>query len=208
MLNLGNAGGFIFDCAGSLLDTLAAGDEAERDLFEQAGPLTQEQEDEIHSAPIEQAAAILHAKYGVGDSSQGVLAHLDDHLLPFYRDHSVALPGAVAFVRKVSQAGVPCVVVSSSPRRYLEAGLARAGILGCFRDLVTTDEAGCSKQEFPIYERALELLGSTREATWAVDDAPYALAVMKDFGLNTIAVGPRHDSTQADIRVPSLEALL
>ena len=54
---------------------------------------------------------------------------------------------------------------------------------------VTTDETGCSKQDFAIYERAIAELGSTRETTWAVDDAPYAIGVMGDFGLNTIAVG-------------------
>ena len=76
------------------------------------------------------------------------------------------------------------------------------------RELVTTDETGCSKQDFAIYERALDILGSSREATWAVDDAPYALAVMHDFGLNTIAVGPRHATVAATVNTPTLESLL
>ena len=189
MFNLGETSGMMFDCDGTLLDTLDAWDEAERDLFAQAGQLTQEQEDEIHSAPIEKAAAILHEQYGVGESAEAVLAHLDGFLLPYYRDQACALPGVVEFVRKVHAAGVPCVVVSSSPRRYLEAGLAHVGVLDCFSELITTDETGCSKQDFAIYERALGVLGSSRETTWAVDDAPYAIAVMRRFGLNTVAVG-------------------
>lgn len=189
MFNFQEISGFIFDCDGTLLDTLDAWDEAERDLFAQAGPLTQQQEDDIHSAPIEQAALILHETHGVGESAEAVLAHLDDFLLPFYRDKAVALPGAVAFVQAVADAGIPCVVLSSSPRRYLEAGLAHVGLLDCFTELVTTDESGCSKQDFAIYERALKVLDAPRERVWAVDDAPYAIAVMRDFGLNTIAVG-------------------
>ena len=66
------AKGFIFDCDGTLLDTLDAWDEAERDLFAESGPLTQEQEDEIHSAPIEDAARIFHEKYGVGKSAAAI----------------------------------------------------------------------------------------------------------------------------------------
>ena len=81
MFDFTMADGFIFDCDGTLLDTLDAWDEAERDLFAQAGELTQAQEDEIHAAPIEQAAAILHERYGVGESAEDVLAHLDGHLL-------------------------------------------------------------------------------------------------------------------------------
>ena len=192
------ARGFIFDCDGTLLDTLDAWDKAEADLFAQAGPLTQEQADEIHAAPIERAAELFHNRYGVGESAQAVLTHLDGHLLPYYRDEARAMPGACEFVRAVAARGVPCVVVSSSPRRYLDAGLRRVGIRECFLDLVTTDEVGASKQEPQIYERALQVLGSPKGATWAVDDAPYAVAYMSAFGLRTVGVGAGDSKERAD----------
>lgn len=182
------AKGFIFDCDGTLLDSLDAWREAEAPLFAQTGQLTREQQDAIHSAPIERSAELFY-EHGAGESAEAVLALLDGYLLDYYATRSVALPGAAEFVRAVCDAGVPCVVLSSSPRRYLEAGLGHVGLLECFNELVTTDETGCSKQDFAIYERALSILGSRPESTWAVDDAPYAIAVMRDFGLNTIAVG-------------------
>jgi len=188
MVNFATAKGFIFDCDGTLLDSLGAWEEAESPLFAQTGPLTQAQEDEIHSAPFAQAAELFHTKYGVGESAQDVYDHLDGFLLRYYRDEAQALPGACELVRSISSAGVPCVVLSSSPRRFLEAGLRRVGILDCFADLVTTDEAGVSKQDPAIYARALEILGADRGDVWAVDDAPYAIGVMADFGLNTIGV--------------------
>lgn len=207
MFDFTMADGFIFDCDGTLLDTLDAWDEAERDLFAQAGELTQAQEDEIHAAPIEQAAAILHERYGVGKSAEDVLAHLDNHLLPHYRDISVPMAGALEFVRAVHERGIPCVVVSSSPRRYLAAGLERAGVLDCFKELVSTDEVGASKQDLKIYEVAVRELGCEASRVWAVDDAPYAIAVMHEFGLKTICAGPRK-SDVADINVETLEELL
>ena len=207
MFDFTMADGFIFDCDGTLLDTLNAWADAERDLFAQAGELTQAQEDEIHAAPIEQAAAILHERYGVGKSAEDVLAHLDNHLLPHYRDISVPMAGALEFVRAVHERGIPCVVVSSSPRRYLAAGLERAGVLDCFKELVSTDEAGASKQDCKIYEVAVRELGCDAARVWAVDDAPYAIAVMHEFGLKTICAGPR-DSDVADINVSTLLELL
>lgn len=207
MFDFEEADGFIFDCDGTLLDTLDAWDDAERDLFAQSGPLTQEQEDEIHAAPIEQAAVLFHERYGVGESSAAVLAHLDGFLIPYYGEQSQAMPGAIEFVREVHRRGIPCVVVSSSPRRYLEAGLARAGVLHCFKALVSTDEVGASKQDFAIYEAAVRELGCETGRVWAVDDAPYAIAVMHDFGLKTVCVGSR-SSEAADIDVRSLEELL
>ena len=207
MFDFTMADGFIFDCDGTLLDTLDAWEDAERDLFAQAGELTQAQEDEIHAAPIEQAAAILHERYGVGESAEDVLAHLDGHLLPHYRDISVPMKGALEFVREVHERGIPCVVVSSSPRRYLAAGLERAGVLDCFKELVSTDEVGASKQDFKIYEVAVRELGCDAARVWAVDDAPYAIAVMHEFGLKTICAGQRK-SDVADINVETLEELL
>ncbi len=207
MFDFKSVGGFIFDCDGTLLDTLGAWAEAERDLFAQAGPLTQEQEDEIHAAPIELAAEILHEKYGVGASGADVLAHLDGYLVSYYGDTSEPLPGAVEFVRAAREEGIPCVVVSSSPRRYLEAGLDRAGVLGCFEELISTDEAGVSKQDSAIYDIAVEKLGCERQRVWAIDDAPYAIAVMHDCGLRTVCVGDR-ESRDADINVRELTELL
>lgn len=207
MFDFESADGFIFDCDGTLLDTLDAWDEAERDLFVQTGPLTQEQEDEIHAAPIEQAAAIFHERYGVGDSAADVLAHLDGFLIPFYGEQSKPMAGAIEFVREVHRRNIPCVVVSSSPRRYLAAGLERAGILECFKELVSTDEVGASKQDFAIYEAAVRELGCDAARVWAVDDAPYAIGVMHEFGLKTICVGTR-SSEAADMDVASLFELL
>lgn len=188
MIRLEDARGFIFDCDGTLLDSLGAWDEAECELFAQAGALTQEQEDEIHASPIDEAARILHERYGVFDSAAEVLSHLDGHLLPAYAS-AKAMPGACDFVRDVACRNIPCVVLSSSPRRFLETGLGHVGILDCFLGLVTTDEVGASKQERAIYERALEILGSTWDDTWAVDDAPYAIQCMESFGIKTLGVG-------------------
>jgi len=150
---------------------------------------------------------LLHERYGVGSSAEEVLAHLDGFLIPFYGEKSQVLAGVIEFVGAARERGIPCVVVSSSPRRYLEAGLTRAGILDCFKALISTDEAGFSKQEFGIYEVAEKALGCSRDRIWALDDAPYAIAVMHEFGFKTICVGKRN-SENADINVDSIEELL
>ena len=207
MFDFKNVGGFVFDCDGTLLDTIGAWDEAEEELFSQIGPMTQEQENEIHAAPIERAAEILHERYGVGASSADVLAHFDNFLIPYYGEKANPMVGAIEFVRAARSHGIPCVVVSSSPRRYLEAGLRRAGILDCFSALISTDEVGASKQDFAIYEVAEHELGCNRDRIWAVDDAPYAIAVMHEFGMNTICVGHRH-SEFAELDIETLAELL
>ena len=188
MEGFNTAAGYIFDCDGTLLDTLDAWERAEAPLFAQTGPLSQAQEDEIHSAPIEQAARIFHERYGVGESADAVLAHLDGYLLGYYADEARALPGAVELVRRLAERAL-LVVVSSSPRRYLEAGLERIGILDCFAELLSTEDMALSKQDPAIYREALRVLGSTAERTWAFDDAPYAVSVMRRAGLKVVGLG-------------------
>ena len=187
MFDFSQARGFIFDCDGTLLDSLGAWEQAEAPLFAEAGELTLEQEDELHAAPFDECARMFHEKYGVGESSRAVWEHLEGFLLPFYRDRACALPGAVEFVRAAHEQGIPCVVLSSSPVRYLRAGLERAGIAECFVELISTEDLGVSKQDAAIYEHAVETLGADAGEIWCVDDAPYAIKVMHDFGFKTIA---------------------
>ena len=111
------------------------------------------------------------------------------------------------FVLRAKELGIPCVVVSSSPKRYLAEGLARAGILECFKALVTTDTVGSSKQEPAIYQAAVDELGCAPDRVWAFDDAPYAIAAMHAFGLKTACVGNR-SSQFADLNPQSFEELL
>ena len=207
--------GVVFDCDGTVLDTLGAWEEAERELFAQTGPLTQEQEDRIHAAPIEEACRIMHEEYGVGNSAEEIMAHLDGYLMPYYREKAKVLPGVIELVRALEREGITFAIMSSSPRRYLEAGLGNVGLLGAFFDIITTDEIGCAKDDEKMFERAISVLDSNKEATWVIDDAPYALRAMKAWGFKTIAPlngcseeRARQLEQVADIVVPTLEALL
>jgi len=215
MFNLNEIKGLIFDCDGTLLDSMGAWDDAERDLFAEAGEMTFEEEAELHASDIEDACAILHDRFGVGESSEALFAYFEGILMDFYSNKVKALPGACELVRTAQDAGVPCVVLSSSPRRYLEAGLERAGILDCFAELVTTGEAGVPKTDPAIYRKAMDIMGSTLETTWAFDDAVYAVRVMESLGIRTVApLNGRAGETEEQLReaatlvVNTLEELL
>ena len=207
--------GFIFDCDGTLLDTLGAWEEVEAPLFAEAGDLTDDEQDEIHAVPFRECASIFHDRYGVGESTEAVWNYLEGYLMDFYAHQSEPLPGAVDFVRAVHAAGVPCVVLSSSPRRYLEAGLQRAGILDCFCELISTEDVNLSKQSPEIYQLACDILHAQPKDIWAVDDAAYAVKVMGTAGFNTIApVNGRGEDVErkvaeaATVVVDTLEDLL
>ncbi len=186
---LQNASGFIFDCDGTLLDSMPIWDVVEQDLMQASGhDFTQEELEEVRAAPIAEAGRIFHEKYGLGNSSKEVVDRIDDQLLGFYRSSVNPLPGAVAFVEKIHELGIPCTVVSSSPKRYIDAGFMRCGMYDRFVKVISTEDDGISKRDPQIFLNAIEAMGSDIATTWGADDSIYAIKVMKDMGLNTIGV--------------------
>jgi HAD superfamily hydrolase (TIGR01509 family) len=208
--------GLVFDCDGTLLDTMPAWNEEEARMTELTGvPWTQEMYEEIRAVPLNEGARIYHERYGVGESPEAVLQLIDGMLIDFYRDKSVALPGARELLERARSLGIPCVVVTSSPQRYVVPGLRRAGLDGYFRRIITTDDVGLSKQDPRIWQIALRELGAQPETSWGLDDSVYAVKVMNQVGMNTVGAydcdetGTFEDlAAVADIAVHSLEELL
>ena len=209
------ASGILFDCDGTLLNTMDVWNKTEEALFALATePFTHEQLDEIRSVPIERGAELFHA-HGVAESPQGVLDFLDTMLMDFYANQAEALPGVNELLAQIENAHIPCVVVTSSPLRYVEAGLACAGITFPFAGIVTTDEVGMAKSDPAIYRHALSLIDAQVETSWGVDDALYAVRTMNACGLRTVGTYECDETAtfeqleaEATIAVRSLEELL
>lgn len=208
--------GLIFDCDGTLLDTMPAWNQLEADFAREAGVvLNDEQLEELRAAPIDECAGIFHNRYGLGESPQDVLGKMDAALMGYYREKATPLSGVVSLLEQARTRGIPCVVVTSSPERYVVAGLRHAGIAGYFERLITTDGVGLSKQDTRIWELALDILGSTPETTWGFEDSVYAVKVMRKVGIRTVGAWDCDETgtyeqlaAAADIAVRSLEELL
>lgn len=214
--NLQDARGLIFDCDGTLLNTMPAWNELEARFADMAGVvLNIEQLEELRAAPIDECAALFHNKYGLGESPVDVLRMMDDALMGYYQTKADALPGVVELLKQAQELGIPCTVVTSSPVRYVAAGLEHAGIGGCFERVITTDGVGLSKQDVRIWQLALDIMGSTPDTTWGFDDSVYAIKVMNEVGINTIGAYDCDETgtfdelaAVADRAVHSLEELL
>lgn len=182
-----NASGFIFDCDGCLIDSMDAWRRVENHLIDASGiAFTQSMLEDMRAASIDEVARIFHQKYGVMDSIEAILAYIADSMFHFYQDESTLRPGAAAFVEDLRAHGIPCCVVSATPLRFLQAGLAHCGILDLFCDVLSTKETGISKQDPRIYMLALERMGAQAASAWGADDSLYAIRVMNACGISTI----------------------
>ncbi|WP_080800360.1 HAD family hydrolase [Arabiibacter massiliensis] len=181
--------GVIFDCDGTLLDSMGVWREAEADLARRAGiTLSRAETDEITTLTIPECGAFFHERFGLGESAADVVRMIDEFMLEFYRTRAEARPGALAFVQGLAALGAHASVASSSPQPYLQAGLERCGFAPYLDAIVSVDDVGASKREPAVYDRARELMGTALDDTWGVEDSVYAVRTLREAGYRTLGI--------------------
>lgn len=187
--------GAILDCDGTLLDSMGAWRELESMLASAAGTeLSPDHTDVLSKLTIPEEAAFFHKTFGLGRNPDAVVGMIDDFMTAYYHERALERPGAVAFVERLVAAGVRCAVVSSSPQRYLRAGLAKIGLEGMVRAVLSVDDVGMSKRDPRIYLTALGTMDVSAGDGWGIDDSIYAIRSMNTAGLFTIGLHDRDDS--------------
>ena len=183
--------GAVFDCDGTLLDTMGLWYDMEREAARRAGhELTPEQESFLRTCTMEEVGRFFHEELGYGASPAAVVAQINEMAVGYYATKARPRPGVPEFLGALAEAGVTMAVASSSPHCMLDAGIRCAG-LDVFIDvarIVSTDDVGVSKREPAAYDRARALTGAGKDATWVFEDAAYALRTLRAAGYHSVGV--------------------
>lgn len=207
--------GVIFDCDGTLIDSMDAWRDLEGELGRRAGAeLTSEDRQTLCTLNIPESAQYFHDRFGLGASGDEVVGMMDEIMLDFYGNRAVARPGALAFIEGLARHGVVMSVASSSPKPYLEAGLACAGIAPYLEAVVSVEDVHSNKRNPKVYDHTRDLMGTSTSLTWGFEDAIYAVRTLARAGYGTVGVYD-HDlsgtwgqlSAEADLTIRSFEDL-
>lgn len=210
----GSITGAIFDCDGTLLDSLDAWRGLEVMLADEAGiVVTREERATFVSYTIVEVARHFHERHGLGATVDAVVALIDDYMMSYY-ERAAVLPGVVGLLEECARANVRMAVASSSAHSYLEAGLSSAGIRGYFDAVFSVNDVGAPKREPLIFNRARQALGTRAATTWGFDDAVYAIETLGRAGFPTVGIYGGEDGASreemacaATLAVGSLEGV-
>ncbi len=213
MTRVGDIVAVVFDLDGVLLDSEGLWDDVRRGLAAETGrSWPAEATHAMMGMNTAEWSTFLAEEVGIPAQPEAIAAAVIDRMSARYEQSLPLLPGAVQAVQRMA-ACWPLGLASSSPRRLIDAALAAAGVAEEFTATVATDEVGEGKPSPAVYLRAVELLGTDRTGTIAVEDSSNGLRSAAAAGLIVIAIPqpgfpPAPDALNlAALQLRSLDAL-
>jgi HAD superfamily hydrolase (TIGR01509 family) len=178
----------LIDMDGTIVDSEPYWISTEHELVESfGGTWGSEDAHSIVGFDLLDAAVELRDRGGVQMEPQAIVDHLLNGVIAKCQVHLPWRPGARELLIETHEAGVPCVLVTMSWRRFADAVLAEAPD-GVFVGSITGDEVANGKPAPDPYLAAAALLGVDPAECVAIEDSPTGVASALAAGCRTIAV--------------------
>ena len=120
------------------------------------------------------------------------------------------LPGVKLFLARLADAGIPCVVGSSTHRLNIETALEMMGLRPFFRDLVTAEDVSHGKPDPEVFLTAASRIGRRPAECIVFEDAHVGIEAGRAGGFRVVGVAgthPRETLTGAHRIVDRLDEL-
>lgn len=181
--------GAIFDCDGTILDSMKMWRSVCVDFLARYGVFNQEEFlEEAESMNLDEECELIHTKFGIGTSGEALFHELNDMIDEQYTHHVQAFAGIETLLKELDAADIPCVIATASNTTAVWHGLQANHLDSYFQRVFCTYDIGRGK-EFPdIYNAALAFLDTDRASTWVFEDAPFGLKTSQKAGFPTVGI--------------------
>lgn len=182
---------FIFDCDGTLVDSMGMWVGLWPEIAAEYGVrATAADFDKYEHLSMEEECDVVHREMGIAGSAAELETRLREQLEVKYATAVPLRPGVLPFLKEVRAAGIPMAIATSTSRDLVCTCLKACGIDGFFKDVVTTDMVGASKEHPDVYDRALEAAapGAVRADAWVFEDAMFGLITAEAAGYRRVGV--------------------
>lgn len=134
-----DAAAFIFDCDGTLVDSMDAWLSVWPDVAAEFGvPAVAADFDAYEHLSVEQECIEIHRDFGLRGSAEAFEARIRQEMAERYRTRVRALSGVRAFLGQAAAAGIPMAVATSTSADLVVPCLEQNGIAAYFGAVVTT----------------------------------------------------------------------
>lgn len=182
-------GAVVFDCDGTLVDSMPAHFEAWCEalaLYGAGGIFKEDVFLAMGGRPTRDIVVEINDEYDL---------HLDPEAVAFAKREaflkrlsSVTLIDEVAEFAQSLRGKVPMAIASGGSRMVIEKTLAVVGISDWFDEVVTADDVVEGKPAPDVFLKAAKLLGVDPEQCLALDDAPAGIVAARRAGMQVIAI--------------------
>src|SRR4051812_1308373 len=181
-------GAVVFDLDGVLVDSEERWTAAREALTrESGGTWSDSATRDMMGMSAPEWSSYLRCELGVPLSEEEINDDVVARMEASLRDDVPLLPGAVETVRALA-ARWPLAVASSANRSIVELVVELAGLDGCFRAIVSSEEGPRGKPSADVYLEAARRLGVAANGCVAVEDSTNGLRSAHAAGMAVIAV--------------------
>ena len=184
---------FIFDLDGTLLNSLSAWKNAASNYLKTRGiNLPPNLQAQVEQMSLMDGARVLKEHYNLKETPEELVAATIRPVGERYYNDIPAKTYVPQLLSYLQSQGVKMAVATASHPDFARGALERLGLMNYFEFIITCDEVGVGKTDPRVYEEAIKRLGTQRERTVVVEDAPYALETAHAAGFRTIGVAEEY----------------
>ena len=184
------AAAFLFDCDGTLVDTMGAHYDSWLDVLrseEVTADLSYDRFCDWGGMAGERVAREICLELSLPHNPTELAERKRSHFLSRDHRHPVIFPVA-DFARKVSETH-PMAVVSGGNRVAVDRTLRDADLLDLFDVVVTPEDVAHGKPAPDMFLLAAERMGIAPEGCWVIEDGPPGIVGARAAGMNVVAIG-------------------
>jgi len=194
--------GAIFDCDGTLLDSMEMWSGVEtRYLISLGGTPRPGLSEDLRMLGGTEVPRYFQTEYRITLSISDMKAGLNAMMEDFYFTEVPLKDGVASALKTLFERGFKMCVATATDRYLVEAALQRCGVLGYFGRVFSCGDGEKGKRSPEIYLHAADFLGTSPGETLVIEDALYAMSTAKKAGFPVAAVyDPSSDDQQHEIR--------
>lgn len=185
----------IFDMDGLLIDSEPLWRKAEVEVFATVGlRLTEEECEETTGLRIDEVVAYRHGQQPWDDPPRhAIVERIVDRLIELVTERGAPLPGVDHAIARCRADGLRLALASSSPRRIIDATLARLGLADAFEVIASAEDDRYGKPHPAVFLRCAEMLGVRPTECLVLEDSLNGVIAAKAARMTCVAVPEKPD---------------